>query len=221
MDSIPLVIRAMKKHLRHTRGAVLTEISKTRDPFKVLISCILSLRTKDATTEAASERLYNLADTPENMVKLPAHTIEKAIYPVGFYRTKARQIKEICKRLIDEYHGRVPAAFDELMAFKGVGRKTANIVVVYGFNKPGMPVDTHVHRIANRLGWVTTKTPEKTEEALRALVPQRYWKELNNLFVTFGQNVCTPVRPHCLTCSVQPLCAFGKTYMQQLQRLKK
>src|SRR5215208_2880631 len=150
-------------------------------PFRVLISCILSLRTQDATTAKASHRLFAVADTPQAMVKLSAKKIEKLIYPVGFYKTKARQIREICQTIIAQYGGRVPDEIDELLKFKGVGRKTANLVVTLGYNKPGICVDTHVHRISNRWGYINTATPEKTEIALRAKLPKRYWIEYNNL----------------------------------------
>lgn len=176
------------------------------DPFKVLISCILSLRTQDKTTGAASERLFSLADTPFKMASLPPETIEKAIYPVGFFRNKAGQIPEICRTLITSYGGKVPDEIDELLKLKGVGRKTANLVVTLGFGKPGICVDTHVHRICNRWGYVATKTPEETEYALRKKLPKKYWLIINDLLVTFGQNRCTPLSPHCSTCTIAHLC---------------
>jgi len=175
-------------------------------PFRVLISCILSLRTQDATTAKASHRLFAVADTPQAMVKLSAKKIEKLIYPVGFYKTKARQIREICRRIIAQYGGRVPDEIDELLKFKGVGRKTANLVVTLGYNKPGICVDTHVHRISNRWGYINTATPEKTEIALRAKLPKRYWIEYNNLLVNFGQHLCRPISPLCSLCPVQKYC---------------
>lgn len=176
------------------------------DPFKVLISCILSLRTQDKTTGAASARLFALADTPEKMVRLSREVIEKAIYPVGFYRNKASQILGICRTLLDRYNGRVPDDIDELLQFKGVGRKTANLVVTLGFGKPGICVDTHVHRICNRWGYVHTKNPAETEFVLRAKLPTEYWLVINDLLVTFGQNQCVPVSPRCSTCPLSHLC---------------
>lgn len=176
------------------------------DPFKVLISCILSLRTKDQVTGDASARLFSLADTPEKMCKLPLDVLEKTIYPVGFYRTKAAQIKEICQNLAERYNGKVPDTIDELLSFKGVGRKTANLVVTLGFGKPGICVDIHVHRICNRWGYVSTKTPEQTESTLRKKLPKQYWLVINDLLVTFGQNQCTPVSPRCSTCPLYNLC---------------
>ncbi len=176
------------------------------DPFKVLISCILSLRTQDRTTGPASERLFALAATPAALAVLPLETVEQAIYPVGFYRTKASQIITIARRLRDEHGGQVPDEIDDLLTFKGVGRKTANLVVTLGFGKPGICVDTHVHRLCNRLGYVATATPDDTEMALRSRLPREYWLVINDLFVMFGQNICVPVSPRCSHCPVADLC---------------
>jgi len=176
------------------------------DPFKMLISCILSLRTQDKTTAAASARLFSLAGTPAIMGALPLETIERAIYPVGFYRVKAAQIKDICRLLLEKYGARVPDEIDELLTFKGVGRKTANLVVTLGYGKPGICVDTHVHRICNRWGYVRTKTPEQTEFVLRGKLPHEYWLVINDLLVTFGQNQCFPISPRCSTCPLFHLC---------------
>lgn len=176
------------------------------DPFKILVSCILSLRTKDTTTGPASERLFNLADTPEKMSRLSVEQIETAIYPVGFYRTKALQILAICKKLLDEYHGRTPDSIDELLTFNGVGRKTANLVVTLGYGLPGICVDIHVHRICNRWGYITTNNPVETEFTLRQILPQKYWLRINDLLVTFGQNLCKPVSPLCSKCPVYQYC---------------
>ena len=148
---------------------------RRHDPFRVLIACLLSLRTKDETTGPAAERLFALADTPAVMLRLPAPAIERAIFPVGFYRTKARVILGVCRDLLEHFGSRVPDTIDELLTLKGVGRKTANLVVTVGFGKPGICVDIHVHRISNRLGYVRTRTPEKTEVALRACLPRRDW----------------------------------------------
>jgi endonuclease-3 len=177
------------------------------DPFKVLISCILSLRTHDRTTGPASERLFALAATPEAMVNMSRETIEAAIYPVGFYRVKSQTIITLSSDLLQRFHGKVPADLDELLTLKGVGRKTANLVVTLGFGKPGICVDTHVHRICNRWGYVCTRTPEETEYALRRKLPSKYWLVINDLLVTFGQNQCTPVSPRCSTCQVFTLCS--------------
>jgi endonuclease-3 len=190
----------------HRTTSALMDVSQTRDPFKVLISCILSLRTKDEVTAKASERLFARAQTPEAMVKLTKEEIETLIYPVGFYHRKTDQILEICRVLIEKYNSRVPDTIDELLNFNGVGRKTANIVVTMGYNKLGVAVDTHVHRISNRLGLVTTKMPEQTEFALRELLPKKYWIVFNDLLVMHGQNICTPISPKCSMCPITEYC---------------
>ena len=200
-------IKLLKAQNRLFNIPAVTQISnKSRSPFMVLISCILSLRTKDNTTMQASERLFNLARTPEAMKALSIKTIEKVIYPVGFYRNKAKAIKNICKDLVEKYNSTVPDTIDELLKFKGVGRKTANLVVTIGYGKPGICVDTHVHRITNRWGYVKTKTPEETEFALRKKLPKRYWIIINDLLVTFGQNICKPVSPLCSQCKLYRYC---------------
>jgi len=181
--------------------------AERRDPFRVLIACLLSLRTKDETTGPAAARLFALADTPEAMRQLPAKRIERAIFPVGFYRTKARVLLGVCRDLLERFAGQVPDDIDRLLTLKGVGRKTANLVVTQGFNKPGICVDIHVHRISNRLGYVKTKNPTETETALRAQLPRRYWIGYNDLLVSFGQNICHPVSPRCSECPVCPRCA--------------
>ena len=179
---------------------------QTNDPFRILISTLLSLRTKDATTLEASKRLFALAFTPEKMRKLSARQIEHAIFPVGFYRTKAKRIVEICDTLIHQCNGKVPDDMEELLKLKGVGRKTANLVVTLGFGKPGICVDTHVHRISNRLGIVKTKTPHETEFALMKVLPKRYWIDYNDLLVSFGQNLCAPISPWCSKCPIEKAC---------------
>ena len=204
---IASAIKILKAQNKIFNIPAVTQISQTsRSPFMVLISCILSLRTKDNTTLKASERLFTLAKTPKVMTGLSIKTIEKAIYPVGFYRNKAKVIKNICKELIERYHFKVPDTIDELLKFKGVGRKTANLVVTIGYGKSGICVDTHVHRITNRWGYVKTKTPEETEFALREKLPKRYWIIINDLLVTFGQNICKPVSPLCSQCKLYQYC---------------
>ncbi len=180
--------------------------TQSADPFRVLISCLLSLRTKDETTGPAARRLFALAGTPAEMLALNARRIETAIYPVGFYRTKARTIREICRVLIERHNGKVPDDLEQLLALKGVGRKTANLVLTQGFGKPGICVDTHVHRISNRWGYVRTKDPHATELALRRRLPRTYWIEYNDLLVAFGQTLCTPISPWCSRCPVQEYC---------------
>ncbi len=200
-------IAALVRHASRWRPTALEQIAAdSKDPFRVLISCLLSLRTKDAVTEAASARLYRLADTPEGILRLTVRQIEKAIYPVGFYHTKARTLLKVCKLLLERYGGRVPDTIEELLTLPGAGRKTANLVVTLGYGKPGICVDTHVHRITNRWGYVKTATPEKTEQALRGKLPRRYWIPLNDLLVSFGQNVCKPISPLCSLCPLDRLC---------------
>ena len=175
-------------------------------PFETLISTILSLRTKDKVTAEASRRLLSRAPTPEILASLALEEIERLIYPVGFYRTKARNLVETCRRLQSDYAGRVPRSLDELLALPGVGRKTANLVLTVGFGDYGICVDTHVHRIFNLWGYVSTKTPEETEFALRAKLPKKYWITCNDILVAFGQNLCVPVSPWCSRCPVAAFC---------------
>ena len=205
---IHAAVRILRREAPKWQTPVVTLIAEASDsPFKVLISCILSLRTQDSTTAQASRRLFALADSPENMVRLSAKKIEQVIFPVGFYRTKAKTILEICRNLNENYLGRVPDDIDELIKFKGVGRKTANLVVTLGYNKPGICVDTHVHRISNRWGYIKTATPEKTEAALRQKLPKQYWIEYNDLLVSFGQQVCRPISPICSQCPLAKYCS--------------
>ncbi len=178
-----------------------------RTAFHVLISCIISLRTKDAVTMAASVRLFNRAGTVQDMASLTTSEIAELIYPAGFYRTKSEQISDICKRLVSEFNAEVPDTIEQLLTFKGVGRKTANLVVTLGYGKQGICVDTHVHRITNRWGYICTKTPEQTEMALRANLPEEYWHAINDLLVCFGQNLCHPVSPRCSICPLTLYCA--------------
>lgn len=204
-DIHPAVARLQQEITKWKTPAV-TIIAGDKSPFKVLISCLLSLRTKDNVTGAASARLFSLASTPDAMMKLPPEVVEKAIYPVGFYKNKARGILEVCRTLVEQHGGRVPDEIDELLKLKGVGRKTANLVVTLGYGKPGICVDTHVHRITNRWGYVKTKSPEDTEKALRKKLPKEYWLIINDLLVTFGQNHCKPISPLCSTCVIREYC---------------
>ena len=176
------------------------------DPFRVLIATVLSLRTQDDTTAQASRRLFARAATPQAMLRLRAPTIAKLIYPVGFYRTKAKSILSICRDLVDRYDGEVPCDLDALLTLHGVGRKTANLVLTLGFRAQGICVDTHVHRITNRWGYVRTKTPDDTEMALRKKLPARHWIEINDLLVAFGQQLCRPISPHCSRCPIDAYC---------------
>ncbi|MFQ5840135.1 MAG: endonuclease III domain-containing protein [Candidatus Methylomirabilales bacterium] len=205
--AIDSVVRILKRTVRAWQPTAVGQVAtSSRDPFRILISCLLSLRTKDAVTEAASARLFAKADTPERLARIPEITIARTIYPVGFYRVKARVIRDVCRTLLRKYGGKVPDSINELVKLKGVGRKTANLVVGLGYGKPGICVDTHVHRITNRWGYVRTRTPEETERALRAKLPRRHWIVINDLLVSFGQNLCKPISPLCSQCSLVPYC---------------
>jgi endonuclease-3 len=182
------------------------QASHEKDPFKVLASCILSLRTQDRTTREASRRLFSLASTPRKLSKLPVQVIEKAIYPVGFFRVKARRIKKLSRVIADQYRSNVPDTMEGLTGLEGVGRKTANLVLTLGYDKYGICVDTHVHRIVNRWGLINTNTPLDTEMLLREIMPLRYWKKLNGILVAFGQGICKPVSPLCSDCMISSLC---------------
>ncbi len=205
-EKIEAIIKILREETKKFKEPIVTTISRKKDPYKVLISTVLSLRTKDEVTHKASERLYKKASTPWEMVKLSPNEIEKLIYPVGFYKRKAKNIIEISKILIEKYDGKVPDDIDELLKLPGVGRKTANLVVTLGYGKLGICVDTHVHRVSNRLGIVKTKTPEETEFALRKILPKKYWIEYNDLLVTWGQNICTPISPKCSMCKISSYC---------------
>ena len=181
-------------------------MENVKDPYIVLICCILSLRTNDKTTIKSAKKMLELAQTPSQMIKLDVDTLSEAIYPVGFYKNKASQIIELSQEIIKKYDSKVPNSIEELTKFKGVGRKTANLVLAKGYNKPAICVDTHVHRITNRLGYVKTKTPDETEMELRKILPKKYWIDFNTLLVTHGQNICKPQKPNCLNCSISKYC---------------
>ena len=210
IKNIDEIFYLLKKDLKKYTEPVLSRTERdeiVNTPFSTLISCILSLRTKDEVTDKASVRLLKKYDTPEKILKLSEEQIRERIFPVGFYKVKAKRIKEISKTLIDKYDGKVPKDFNELMKLKGVGRKTANIVMVYGHKKQNyIPVDTHCHRIPNRLGWIKTKKPEETEEELKKILPKKYWEDFNNLFVKFGQTICVPISPLCSKCLINSYC---------------
>lgn len=207
-ERIEYIISVLKKTTRTFQKPAASEIIRLygRDPFLILISCILSLRTKDTVSLPASIRLFQLAKTPEKLLKISLSEIEKAIYPCGFYRQKAQQIHCICRELIEKFDGIVPASREALLTLTGVGLKTANLVLSEGFEIPALCVDTHVHRIANRLGLVTTITPEQTEQALQKIIPKKYWRQLNTLLVMWGQNQCLPISPYCSTCPLNKEC---------------
>lgn len=205
--NIDAIVQTLRQSVATMELPIVTEISQNRrSPFEVLIATILSLRTKDEVTRFASKRLLERAHTPHQMLSLDDSEIAKLIYPVGFYKTKSKTILEISRVLIRDHGGRVPDNLDDLLCLKGVGRKTANLVITLGYGKLGVCVDTHVHRISNRLGYVKTKTPEQTEMALRAQLPKQYWIQYNDLLVTWGQNVCKPISPICSKCDISQYC---------------
>jgi endonuclease-3 len=206
------VERVMRTLAREIDGMELPAIEKIseeyrEDPFQILIGTLLSARTQDATTAAASRRLFQAARTPRTMANLPLRRIEKLIYPVSFYRNKAHFVKATCKALVERFGGRVPGTLDQLVTLPGVGRKTANLVMILGFqSRRNICVDTHVHRITNRIGWVRTRHPEETEHALYAATEQRWWPYINLYLVTWGQNVCRPLYPRCGECALAAEC---------------
>jgi len=203
------VMRALARAIDGLELPAVEKISESQqeNPFQVLIATLLSARTQDATTLAASTRLFKAARTPKTMAKLTVRQIEKLIYPVSFYRHKARHVKETCKILVERFGGMVPGTMEELLTLPGVGRKTANLVLILAFrSRQNICVDTHVHRISNRLGWVRTRTPEETEQALYDATDHRWWPLINLYLVTWGQNVCRPLYPRCQACAVRPLC---------------
>ncbi len=203
---LPGSLRRLRKAVKAWRASVVTEISRHRDPFHVLASCLLSLRTRNEITEAASERLFALADTPGKLLHCDSRLVEKAIYPVAFYRNKTRVLFDVCRNLIDHHQGKVPDTLEALLKLKGVGRKTANLTLILGHGRKGICVDTHVHRISNRWGYVKTRAADETETALRKKLPERYWMEYNDLLVAFGQNLCKPISPLCSQCCVVECC---------------
>ena len=205
MADIDEIVKNLKK-AKQPRSEFVHLMDTFNDPYLVLIGCILSLRTNDRTTYPATLRMLKLAKTPQEMAKVNVKELAKAIYPVGFYENKAKQIVELSRQIVDELGGKVPDEIDDLCKFKGVGRKTANLVLARGFNKPAICVDVHVHRIFNRLGYVKTKNPEETEFALRDKLPLKYWIDINTLIVTHGQNVCKPIKPNCSECPIEEYC---------------
>lgn len=200
-------IVSLLKNAKQPQSEFVKLMDSFKNPYLVLIACILSLRTNDKTTYPATLRMLELAKTPKEMKNVSQEKLAKAIYPVGFYENKARQIIELSKIIDEELNGQVPDEIEDLIKFKGVGRKTANLVLSLGFNKPAICVDVHVHRIFNRLGYIKTKTPEETEFALREKLPQKYWIDINTLLVTHGQNVCKPIKPKCSECPIARYCA--------------
>jgi endonuclease III len=211
--SIGLILKKIGKMVsasKDKRATALAELKQAEagDPFKILIGTVLSHRTRDESTSKATERLFEVYDTPEKLAKADVRKVKELIRSVGFYNVKSRNVIRVATQVVEEFGGRVPDDLENLLTLHAVGRKTANCVLVYGFNKPAIPVDTHVHRIANRLGLVQTKTPEQTEEELTKTVPKRYWLELNELFVRFGQTTCKPIGPRCDICTLTANCRY-------------
>jgi len=205
-EEIEWLFVELRKARAAARPTTLAEVERARDPFRLLVACVISLRTKDAVTAAASARLFAVAATPAAVAALPEPRIAELIFPAGFYNTTARQMRAIASLIVAGHGGRVPADREALLAFPGVGRKTANLVLGLGFGIPAICVDTHVHRISNRLGLVATRTPEQTEHALEQVLPPRLWIDINDLLVTFGQHVCHPTSPRCSTCPLASRC---------------
>ena len=200
------IVETLREIYPSLQEPIVTEVAREGNPFFVLISTILSLRTKDKTTKEATQRLLSVAKTPNEMLKLTQEQIAKLIYPVGFYNVKAKNILEVCKILVEKYDSKVPDSLEDLLGLPNVGRKTANLVLSKGFNIPAICVDIHVHRISNRLGIVKTKTPIQTEFEPMKVLPKKYWIEYNDLLVPFGQNICTPISPFCSKCKLSFIC---------------
>ena len=208
-EHVERVMRALSRAITGLELPAVEKISESQaeDPFQILIATLLSARTQDATTHAASTRLFRVARTPQTMARLPVKRIERLIYPVSFYRNKARHVRECCRQLVSRFGGRVPSTMEELTSLPGVGRKTANLVLILGFKSArNICVDTHVHRISNRLGWVQTTRPDETEQALYKRTDARWWPHINLYLVTWGQNVCRPIGPRCGDCVIATEC---------------
>lgn len=201
------VLKILKKKYQRWKKPIITEIAEKKgSPFKILVSTVLSSRTRDEVTKKSSRKLFKKISTPEDLLKMNIEKIEKTIYPVGFYRVKAKRLKELSEILLDKHEGKVPDTIEELLELPGVGRKTANLVITMAFGKPGICVDTHVHRISNRFGYVNTQNPEETEFELRKKLPEKWWIVYNDLLVTLGQNICLPRKPQCKKCPVEKYC---------------
>ena len=220
-DRIPAIMRDLRRRylpsrdLKEGATALAKITAQTEDPFRVLIGTILSQRTRDEMTEKAGDQLFAKYPDPTALASADTADVERLIRPVGFYRQKAPQIQKVSRILLDRHGGRVPSTYEELMDLPQVGSKTANCVLVYGYGIPRIPVDTHVHRVSNRLGLVTAKTPERTEEALMAAVPRRYWLEVNELFIEFGKEICRPIGPRCPQCSFRSFCRHYRTVVSK------
>jgi len=205
-NNIEKVISILKKVYPTHDKTTLNRMRDNPEAFRILISCLLSLRTQDKNTEIASRKLFEVADTPEKILKLPTEKLEKLIFSSGYYKNKARTIKHVSEIILKDYNGKVPDTREELESIKGIGPKTANIVLAFAFGKNVLPIDTHCHRIPNRLGWVKTKTPVQTEIELGKILPEKYWKDFNGIFVQFGKTICVPISPKCSECPISKYC---------------
>lgn len=205
-SNIAKIMQILEKDFYKKGKTTLNRMRTKPDAFRILISCLLSLRTQDKNTEIASTRLFAVAETPQQIVKLSTPRLEKLIFSSGHYHKKAQVLKHVSQVLIDEFDSKVPETREELLSIKGIGPKTANIVLAFAFGKSVLPIDTHCHRIPNRLGWVKTKTPEKTEKALENVLPKKYWNEFNGMFVLFGKEICQPISPWCSKCPISKYC---------------
>ncbi len=205
-NKIEGIIKILKSHYPSHKKTTLNRMRDDPNAFKILISCLLSLRTQDKNTEIVSKGLFEVADTPEKIIKLPLKKLEKLIYSSGHYKKKARTLKHVSKVLLEKFNEKVPNNKEELLSIKGIGPKTANIVLAFAYGQKVLPIDTHCHRIPNRLGWIKTKTPEQTEKELEKALPKRYWKEFNAIFVQFGKTICQPISPRCSACPISEYC---------------
>ncbi|MBD3286381.1 endonuclease III [candidate division WOR-3 bacterium] len=205
-DALEKDLTILRKVTENYEGPIVERQHRRRSPFRTLVSVLLSARTKDEVTGPATDRLFKAARTPQEMAGLSQKRIEELIYPVGFYKTKAKHIKQTSRILVQDFCGKVPETTDELLSLPGIGLKSANLMLGVVFGKPAICVDTHVHRITNRWGYVKTKTPAQTEQALRVKLPRKYWVEINRLLVIYGQNVCTPISPYCSECKIKRFC---------------
>lgn len=206
IEKITQTMEILEKYTGRRKRTTLNKMRKKPDSFKILISCLLSLRTQDKNTEKVSERLFELVDSLEEIVKMPIKKLEKVIFSSGHYKKKARTLKHVSKVLIKKFNSRVPNNKEDLMSIKGIGPKTANIVLAFAYGKQVLPIDTHCHRIPNRLGWIKTKNPVETEKQLEKILPKKYWKEFNANFVFFGKTICQPISPWCSKCPVEQSC---------------
>ena len=200
------VLEILSKKYNANDKTTLNRMRKKPEPFKILISCLLSLRAKDETTEKISKELLEIADTPEKIIKIPLQKLERIIFSTGHYRKKARVLKSVSKEILEKFKGNVPKTREELLSIKGIGPKTANIVLAFAYGQSVIPVDTHCHRVPNRLGWVQTKTPEQTEQELMKIIPKTHWSEFNAIFVQFGREICVPISPWCSKCPIEKYC---------------